>query len=165
MDSGDLLALARRLLDYDPLTGVFTWTQQARPQKRGQRTGTVMRDGSIYLRLQGQGVYAHRLAFALVHGHWPQWVAHKDGDLSNNRIDNLREGDAQQRVWSARKRATETTSRFKGVYWCKRKGKWHARIHVGPSAKHLGFFDVEEAAGAAYARAVAQVAGEFARAN
>ncbi len=165
MDSGELLALARRLLDYDPETGEFTWSAQARPEKRGQRTGTVMRDGSIYLRLQGHGAYAHRLAFALVHGRWPQWIAHKDGDLSNNRINNLREGTARQRMWSARKTRAKTTSSFKCVYWSRQKQKWHARIHVGDSTQHLGFFDVEEAAGAAYARAVAQVAGEFARTN
>jgi hypothetical protein len=144
---------------------VFTWSQHAAPPFVGRVAGTRLDSGYSRIHVAGHYVYAHRLAFAFVHGRWSVSVTPLDGDRTNNRAANLRESTAQQRNWSARKTVADTTSRFKGVYWCRRKRKWHARIRVGPSTKHLGFFDVEEAAGAAYARAAAQVAGEFARTN
>ncbi len=150
------LDLARTLLDYDPDTGAFTW-------KSGRRAGTVWVNGYIRIHLRGQYVYAHRLAFALVHGAFPLHVNHRDDDRTNNRISNLRACVTQQRVWRARKTSSKTTSRYKGVYWSRQRAKWHARICVNRRRKHLGFFTNEAKAGAAYARAALKFAGEFAR--
>ncbi len=41
----------------------------------------------------GRRVYAHRVIWALHHGEWPKLIDHTDGDLANNRIENLRNVD------------------------------------------------------------------------
>jgi len=55
-------------------------------------------------------------------------------------------------------------SGFKGVYWNKRIGKWHAQIHSGKK-QHLGFYATAEDAAKAYDRADKQHFGEFAYLN
>jgi hypothetical protein len=156
------LELARQLLNYDPETGVFTWTQQD-AARAGKRAGVEREDGAFVLTFAGHTVYAHRLAFALVHGEWPRWVAHLDGNMGNNRISNLRAGTFHQRGMTRKKTRNATTSRFKGVHWSSQSKKWIAHIGVNGRRVYLGIFANEEAAGAAYASAAKQVAGEFAR--
>lgn len=165
MDSGELLALACRLLDYDPDTGVLTWSQQAAFKVRGKRAGCATRLGRTQIRLGERTVLAHHLAFAMLHGTWPTRVAFADGDPSNLRPTNLRACTIQELAWNAHKSETRpTTSRFKGVYRSRHTNKWRAQICIDGRARHLGQFDDEEAASAAYARAAQQLAGELARA-
>lgn len=155
------LDLARKLLDYDPNTGVFTWKGSSYP--RMGTAGTLSQSGYVKIYIAGRPVRAHRLAFALAHGYWPQQVGHRDGDRANNRAVNLRACSIQQRQWNAHKQNRETTSQFKGVYWCRQRNKWRARIVEDRRAIELGFYDDEKEAGAAYSRAAQRIAGEFAR--
>lgn len=105
------IADLRRLLSYDPETGVLTWltrtpdmfagaTEAARRKTcacwNGQYAGKpalIGIDGFGYYQgpVMGRYVKAHRVAWALHYGEWPkQKVNHRDGDHRNNRIANLR---------------------------------------------------------------------------
>jgi len=68
---------------------------------------------------------------------------HRDGNRSNNSRSNLREVTNQQNAMN---------TRAKGYYWDKSKGKWRAYIHLNGKKKHLGYFDLESEARAAYER-------------
>jgi len=73
---------------------------------------------------------------------------HIDGNPSNNSRSNLREVTNQQNDMNR--------TRAKGYYWDKAKGKWGAYICLNGKKKHLGYFDVESEARAAYERGKAK---------
>lgn len=90
-------------------------------------------------------------------------VDHVNGDKLDNRDENLRVAThAQNSKNKTRKRTDGTSSKFKGVSWDKRAGKWHARIMSGAVAVHLGRFEKEQDAANAYAVAAVRLHGEFA---
>ncbi len=91
-----------------------------------------------------------------------QEIDHKDGDGLNNRKSNLRFCTHSQNAYNQKKRRG-TSSQYKGVYFNKDHGKWHARISIEGKRKSLGYFDLEIEAGIAYADAAEDVYGEFAR--
>lgn len=58
-----------------------------------------------------------------------------------------------------------TSSKYKGVHWCKRERRWRAMGQLNFKRVHLGYFDTEEAAARAYNKFVIENFGEFARLN
>lgn len=68
---------------------------------------------------------------------------HKDGNLKNNHIDNLRWATSQQNSQNKKKREN-TTSKFKGVCWKKASNKWNAQITINGIQTYLGSFENEE---------------------
>ncbi|MEN6337259.1 MAG: AP2 domain-containing protein [Phycisphaerales bacterium] len=59
----------------------------------------------------------------------------------------------------------QTGSRFKGVWFEKRVGKWRATIHIKGKSIWIGHFATEEEAARAYDRRAVELFGEFARLN
>lgn len=90
---------------------------------------------------------------------------HRNGDTLDNRRCNLRICSRRQNACNRKKRANPTSSRYKGVSWNKRRGKWHSRIFPNGMNLHLGYYDVEEEAAKAYDVAALHHYGEFARLN
>ena len=85
---------------------------------------------------------AHRVAFFLHHGHYPQWpnsVDHINRDGCDNRIVNLREVTAREQ--SANTGLSKAnTSGVKGVSFLKDKGKWRASMNIDGKKTNLGTF-------------------------
>jgi hypothetical protein len=92
----------------------------------------------------------------------PDFVAdHIDGDGLNNRRSNLRPASRAQNARNSR-RHIKTKTGHKGVYWRDDIRKFEAHIRAGK--KHvLGYFSSLEDAAAAYAKASAELHGEFGR--
>lgn len=108
-------------------------------------------------------IYAHRLAWALHHGSWPEHqIDHIDGNPDNNAIANLRAATVAQNLWnrSAYKRGR---SGFKGVSRCKRSGLWRANINVNGRYISLGRHRTAKDAARAYLEAALRYHGEFAK--
>jgi hypothetical protein len=88
--------------------------------------------------------------------------------IHGNRLDNSREN---MRICSRRENSHNkakhrgSASRFKGVYYNKRRGRWYAAIYFDGRMHHLGYFDDEIKAARAYDRAAVEQFGEFARLN
>lgn len=140
------IAVLRERLSYDPETGVLT-------ARNGPRAGKPVRAKGSHgylvtgLMIGGQCrlLLAHRIAFALVHGRWPEaQIDHINGDRLDNRIANLREAtDAENRQNSKQKLGK---SGERGVYWNRALNKWHAQISVRGKQTYIGVFaDLAEA--------------------
>lgn len=174
LPSPDIL---RQLMSYDPETGKLFWKERpsewfkypAQAEKwnrhyankeaftpinsRGYHTGTV----------KGKMLLAHRIAWAITHGRWPNhFLDHINGIRSDNRLCNLREATNAENLRN-RGVQNDSESGIKGVRFDRRYGRWQARITVERRQKHLGYYDTPEAAAAAYAEAARRHHGEFAR--
>ena len=127
----------KKLLDYDPQTGLFKWRVNQPPRgKLGERAGCDNGNGYVRVTISGAKYYAHRLAFLWVLGTFPEKVDHINGNRRDNRWCNLR--DVSQAVNMA------NTVHGRGVRLC--SGRWHARY----SNVHLGVFDTRQEAEACY---------------
>ncbi len=91
-------------------------------------------------------------------------VDHIDNNPKNNYVTNLRWASRQE---NCRNRVPNrgSSSSFKGVCWSKVCAKWKATCQRDGRAHHLGFFDSERDAARAYADAVRDLHGAFARLN
>ena len=90
---------------------------------------------------------------------------HENGDGLDNRRANLRDATDQQNRMNMRKSTKPKSSVFKGVHWLRSTGRWHAEIKLNGRKHHLGFFDDEVVAAAAYNQAASELFGEFALLN
>lgn len=141
------------LLNYDPGTGEFVWLQKRRGgASPGQRAGCTKAGGYVTIRVLGRSVYAHRLAWFLTHGRWPNGVIdHIDGDPSHNRISNLRDVPQGINLQNQRRaHKSNRSSRLLGVTFDSRNGKWMAKISIANKTRNLGRFASAEAAHIAY---------------
>lgn len=114
-------------------------------------------------------VLMHRVIWERANGPIPIGfeVDHKHhGDFGglDNRRENLRLATRADQNRNTRKVAG-TVSRFRGVYWHRRAGKWAAQIHVNDYPQYLGLFVEEEDAARAYDAKARAVFGEFAVLN
>lgn len=145
----------RQRLHYDTETGVFTRAKAVKGFPFGSVCGSLTKNGYVGITVAGYKTYAHRLAFLYMTGKWPPGdVDHINGDRADNRWCNLRLATRAQNMWNV-PGAT-------GAY-CQR-GRWYASIKVDGVKKSLGGYATKEEAAAAYARAAAELRGEFARA-
>src|ERR1700692_3944507 len=163
----------REVLHYDPVSGNFTWLR--RPSYRqewntryaGVIAGgpTKTNDGKIYwiISVNGQPIYAHRLAWLYMTGEWPAaLVDHPDTVGLNKRWINLREANNSQNAANS-KLNKNNTSGFKGVCLNKETGRFQSYITIENRMHHLGYHDTAEAAHAAYMQAAIALHGDFAR--
>jgi hypothetical protein len=89
-------------------------------------------------------------------------VDHINGVGLDNRRENLRAATSYQNAQN-RKRRSNNTSGFKGVYRDTRGGSWSASIGVRGARIYLGSYETAEVAYAAYCSAAKEMHGEFAR--
>lgn len=78
-----------QMIKYDPISGKFT--------KKGKSIGWITVNGYQMLWFQGKQQLAHRVAFFLMEGSFPEeQVDHIDRNRSNNKWANLRKVTPQQ---------------------------------------------------------------------
>lgn len=127
---------------------------------------TRSRSKTVYVHAwQGrQHFYMHRL---IVGAAPDERVDHDNRDGLDNQRRNLRIATPSQNGANrvADRRKLGKTSRYKGVFWDKARGRWAAAIHVNGKTRALGRFDSEEVAAAAYDRAAVDAWGRFALTN
>lgn len=142
---------ARHLLAYDAETGSLTWRNPtARAVKIGDAAGTRAgkNNNYRYVSLDGTLYLAHRVAWLMFYGKWPDGdVGARNDDFDDLRIGNLFVRSAADTILS-RKGPTKAKSGIRGVY-PQPNGKWSAQIRRHYQMMHLGTFPTKEAAAAA----------------
>jgi hypothetical protein len=96
----------------------------------------------VNLQVSGRAssIRAHRIVFALAHGHWPaDDLDHENRDRGANQIENLRDVTRGQNLQNVGLRANNTSG-VKGVSWRKEKRKWRSRIDADERSLNLGDF-------------------------
>lgn len=133
----------RRILDYDPLTGIFTWkVKTSRKVVVGTRAGSYRNGGYGRINIAGRQYTMQWLAWLHYYGRPPKdLVDHRDHCGGNNRIANLRECTHAQNMHNTR-RSKRNKSGAKGVRFRSDFDRWVAYIKApNRKTKHLGLFD------------------------
>jgi hypothetical protein len=134
----------RQRLRYNPTTGVFTLTG-------GRRVGFPSVNGYTRVSVGGQTFMAHRVAWLLVHGAWPDGeIDHINGVRDDNRIVNLRDVDHAGNQQNLKRAQRNNKSGLLGVSFEQWTGRWKAQIMHRRRNMNLGRFDTKEEAHAAY---------------
>lgn len=97
-----------------------------------------------YVGIEKKYYLVHRLIYLYHHGELPKYIDHMDGDVYNNRIENLRECTQSQNLSNVTK-SSRNTSGYKGVCWQKSNNKWRAKV-VKNSQAYIKFFHTKEEA-------------------
>lgn len=161
----------RRILDFNPDTGVFIWKHrpehniQRNARFTGKAAGTTPTScGYGQINLNNLGVCrAHRLAWLHYYGEWPpQQLDHINGNRLDNRIINLRLATNAQNGRN-RPASIKNKTKLKGVSLHKLSGLYRASITKDYKYHYLGYFSTPEEAHSAYCRAAEHLHEEFAR--
>jgi hypothetical protein len=152
----------KSLFEYCPETGILFWKEapKYKPTLKGKTVGCKDSAGYLVTRRKGRNYYIHRLIWFYVHGYWPEYIDHINGDRSDNRIENLRECSNQQNN-NNKGKPKSNTSGYKGVTWDKRSNRWVAQIQVGEFHIHLGSFKDKNQASEAYRQSAIKYQGDF----
>lgn len=146
------LPVVEELLSYNHVTGILTWLERDdknfNVQHAGKTAGCLTGVGYNTVRIYNKGYKAHRLAWYLYYGCDPfiYQIDHIDGNKSNNSISNLRLANNSFNI--------QQTYKHTGVGVQRKYGKWRAQIGLRGVAKHIGMFDTEVEAQAAYEAAL-----------
>ena len=171
----------RQLLRYEPETGKLYWKERPAEMFNAGNTSREARcstwnkrysgkealierhpEGYLRGRVMNKVVYAHRVAWAICKGRWPdELIDHINGDKSDNRIDNLRPASPAENARNSLK-VSPTRSKLKGVHFHKSTGKWMAQITVNRKKIYLGVYGSEIDAHNAYRKAAKEMHVDFA---
>lgn len=123
----------------------------------GTKAGRQDKDGYFRISHSGKSTGAHRIAWFLFYGFWPDRdIDHINGDKEDNSKANLRLVSPEQNSKNMKISKRNTSGRV-GVYWNKRKKKWSAAASKNKKEIHLGYFPTKQEAILARIRAE----GEF----
>jgi len=87
-------------------------------------------------------------------------VDHKDNNIINNKLENLRFATIQENLYNAKLSKNNSTG-TKGVTFSKQHKKWHARIMINGKNKHIGYYNTIEEAAEARKQKAKEIHGEF----
>lgn len=136
----------KELLDYNPVTGIFTNKINRASVKKGDVAGTLNGHGYWQLSVDNEITEAHRLVWLYEYGYAPSGqIDHIDGNPLNNRISNLRDVTSSDNSRNQARRSDNKTG-ITGVYYCKQRNKYCVQISSGNKRIRLGRFEtIEEA--------------------
>lgn len=151
----------RRLLHYDPLTGIFTrrvTTGGRYGARAGSVAGTLKADsGYILVSLHSVQYRAHRLAWLYMTGEWPAGeVDHWNAVRDDNRWTNLRDLSTQHNAQNKRRAQRNSKTGLLGASWNAKDRRFASRIMVDGRYLSLGYHATAEAAHEAYVNAKRQ---------
>lgn len=148
---------AKERLAYNPETGVLVWASSPGGRVQvGRPAGYIGTNGYVVIRLDGLNYHAHRLAWLLHYGCWPQQeIDHINGIRNDNRISNLRDVDRSTNMSNRKGPDRDTQTGVLGVY--KHRERFVAQRRINGIQRYLGTFGTAEEAGAAYRAAGQEV--------
>lgn len=155
----------KKILEYDALTGEFTWLVTISNGRKGNVAGSFLDSGYRRIKIDYKSYRTHRLVWLYTHGRWPKEVIdHINGDKSDNRLTNLRECSISQNLMNTGS-VEGSTSKYKGVSWHTKSKRWRTKIGANGMRYDLGEYKNPEEAALAYNKKSLELHGEFAYQN
>ena len=100
-------ARLRKLLHYEPTTGLFTRRVAAGSRGKAGSVAGALSHGYITICVDGKQYRAHRLAYLYMEGAWPpNMIDHRDTCPSNNVWTNLRPATRSENMLNSSARKT-----------------------------------------------------------
>jgi hypothetical protein len=140
---------------YDPEVGVFKSLGVVDFSRHPQDAR-----GYIYIIVNGERYYEHRLAWFYMTGKWPKDLDHRDKDKGNNRFANLREATRSQNMHNLINQKSNKSG-VRGVHWDMKNQRWRVQLHVDGKCHSLGRFNTLKEALVVRNEAAAKLHGEF----
>lgn len=146
---------------YERDTGALRWKTNVSRRRAGSAVGYKHFSGRLRFRRGTRLMEVHLIVWILMNGQPPEgyYPIHKDGDGTNNRLDNLVLTETSRLPFKARLRSNNVSG-IKGVHWSKEKQLWRAQIGFQGNVRFLGYFSSKERAKVAYEEAVEQTVKE-----
>jgi len=162
------------LPSFDELDKVFVLNSETGEltRRNSEKTKGLLRKTSISgkyrkVRVNGKQHAEHRIIFVLANKQ-PVPAGYEVDHINLNKLDNrpknLRLVTRAQNMANTKKNCTNTSG-FKGVSYCRNKGKFRAQIGVNNVCRKLGYFNTAAEAAAVHDRAAIALRGEFALTN
>lgn len=141
----------RKLLRYDPETGLLTWLPRPVESFKSRRAfaiwerrfvgklalNSLMANGYRHGAINYETFLAHRVIWKLVTGVEPEEIDHINGDRSDNRWLNIRNGSRNDNMRN-RGISSNNTSGVMGVMWQPGFARWEAFIDANGKRKYIG---------------------------
>jgi hypothetical protein len=131
----------KQLITYDPLTGIIT-------RLNSERVISLEDASEDYRRicLNSKQYRPYRVIWLYLYGYLPEEIEHVNGDMSDNRLSNLREVTRRENTTNKRIRS-DNTSGFVGVSFSKDTCKYIAYIQdLNGKTINLGSFACKQEA-------------------
>ncbi len=164
MTKDEAMEIAVASLRYEQESGylILVFPIGARLDFVGKRAGCKYGDGYRYVRVNGFRLLEHRIIWRIVWSVDASQIDHVNGVKDDNRLANLREATNSQNCMNKTKQANNTSG-YKGVYFNKSAGKFHARICKDGLNSSLGYYGNVHDAHMAYTKAQKEIHGSFAK--
>jgi hypothetical protein len=137
----------KRIIDYDPETGIFVWKEKISDKVVvGSNAGCETKNSCGNATYLFVGIYnklyrGHRLAWFYHYGVWPKGVVdHINHDGLDNSIKNLRDLSIQGNSKNT-PLSKANKSGVCGVCWDRAKELWLANIRIDGVTRFLGYFE------------------------
>jgi hypothetical protein len=157
--------LRRRKIRLIPLSkGKFAIVDEGEYERLNKMRWYVQQSNGLYAicRREGKTLWMHRW---IMNAPGDMKVDHRNNNGLDNRRENLRLASNGENNKNRRKMKGHWTSKYKGVFWDKKRRRWLSRINVNGRLIHIGSFETEVAAAKAYDAAAKKYHGEFACVN
>jgi len=100
----------------------------SRKIRKGSVAGHLHKADKYYkVRYKGKAFRVHRIIWQLFYGTTESMIDHKDGDTTNNRIENLREATHTENMRNSKTKESNKTG-VKGLDWDENNKVWRGRI-------------------------------------
>ena len=157
------ISVLREFVVYEPISGKFYWKYRDAKWFKSEKQAIYWnktyafreclctRDAQQYNigLVQNKQIYAHRAAWAIVHGEWPKYeIDHINGIRYDNRLQNLRHVTKRENGRNQGLKASNKSG-VNGVYWDKRQRLWVANYRRDEKVIRVGSFETFDEAVAA----------------
>jgi len=157
-------SIPQKLLNtlFEYRNGVLYWkiNKPYSKYKAGDKAGRTVRNGYIQVCIDGNRLLAQQIIFKMFNGYIPNIIDHINGNVADNRVENLRSVTQSQNCYNS-KISTRNKSGVKNVCWVKASNKWHVQVSLNKKQQSFGFFESLELADLVATEARNKYHGEY----